>query len=236
MTKAVDAAVAVDHLVVVARNLDEGSDAIEKLLGVRPLPGGEHPAMGTHNRLLGLGEGCYLEVIAVNPEAPAPERARWFEMDTDAMRERLKAGPCLVTWALRTREIEALASASAVPLGPVRPMSRGGLAWRLTLTEDGSLPAGGLVPFLIQWGEGTPHPSSRLPDSGCRLVSLGGRHPKPALVSDALASLGASALLRVELSALVPGVTPCSLPEPVPDPPRRLSAVIASPRGNVTLW
>lgn len=228
--------VAVDHLVVVARSLDEGSDHIERLLGARPVPGGEHPAMGTHNRLLRLGEGCYLEVIAVNPAAPAPRRPRWFEMDTPALRERLEGGPRLVTWALGTTSVGDLAGSSVVPLGPVRTMSRGDLTWQLTLTEDGSLTAGGIVPFLIEWGKGTPHPSSRLPDSGCRLLSLTGRHPNPAHIADVLASLGATHLMTVELSALGPGATPCALPEPLPDPPDRLTALIESPRGLVNLW
>jgi hypothetical protein len=33
-------------------------------LGIGPQEGGEHAAQGTHNRVLRLGECCYLEVIA----------------------------------------------------------------------------------------------------------------------------------------------------------------------------
>jgi hypothetical protein len=43
---------AVDHLVIAAASLEEGVAWCEATLGVTPGPGGEHPLMGTHNRLL----------------------------------------------------------------------------------------------------------------------------------------------------------------------------------------
>lgn len=62
-----------DHLVVVAPTLAAGAQYVEERLGVVMQPGGKHPRMGTHNLLLRLGD-CYLEVIAPNPDAPAPTR------------------------------------------------------------------------------------------------------------------------------------------------------------------
>ncbi len=90
-------------------------------------------------------------MIAINPHAPKPPPPRWFELDSETMQERLRRKPLLITWAVRTDRIEKLAERSIVPLGPVTPMSRGNLRWRLTLTEDGHLPSGGIIPFLIQW-------------------------------------------------------------------------------------
>ena len=58
-----------DHLAVVAETLDEGVDWVETSLGLPMAGGGEHAAMGTHNRLLSLGD-VYLEVIAVNYKEP----------------------------------------------------------------------------------------------------------------------------------------------------------------------
>lgn len=40
---------------------------------------------GTHNRCLGMEDGIYLEVIAVDPEAPPPSRPRWFGLDDPFM-------------------------------------------------------------------------------------------------------------------------------------------------------
>ena len=46
-----------DHLVVLAPSLASGVAWAEVTLGVTPGPGGEHPLMGTHHRLLRLGNG-----------------------------------------------------------------------------------------------------------------------------------------------------------------------------------
>jgi hypothetical protein len=189
----------IDHLVVAANSLAEGTDYISETLGVKPEGGGEHVAMGTHNRVVRLGEGCYLEVIAINPSTPKPLHPRWFELDTEAMHERLRQKPRLITWALRTDRIMELAQESVYPLGKVKPMSRGELYWRLTLTENGQLPESGLIPFLIQWDR-TQHPASSMPESGCRLVRLVGRHPQPEAIRRILQFLGAEHLLEVEQS------------------------------------
>ncbi|HEX6635378.1 MAG TPA: VOC family protein, partial [Usitatibacter sp.] len=80
-----------DHLVVAARTLEEGAAWVEAALGVPTVAGGKHDLMGTHNRLLGLDGRRYLEVIAIDPSAPPPARARWFGLDEAAPRERLVA-------------------------------------------------------------------------------------------------------------------------------------------------
>jgi catechol 2,3-dioxygenase-like lactoylglutathione lyase family enzyme len=70
-----------DHLVLAARDLDAGAAWLESLLGVKLAQGGKHARMGTHNRLLGLGDNFYLELIAIDPDAVAPGRPRWFGLD-----------------------------------------------------------------------------------------------------------------------------------------------------------
>ena len=61
--------------------------------------------------------------------------------------------------------------------GTARPLTRGDLSWQISVPDEGSLPFGGAFPTLLQWAEGTHHPSERLPDSGCRLALLEISHP-----------------------------------------------------------
>src|SRR3989442_252838 len=91
-----------DHLVVAAATLEQGEDYVETRLGARPLRGGRHVAMGTHNSLLKLGEKTYLEVIAIDPDGIAPGRARWFGLDTAALRAEVHEAPRLIHLVART--------------------------------------------------------------------------------------------------------------------------------------
>jgi hypothetical protein len=156
-----------DHLVVAARTLDEGRAWVEAKLGVPMGGGGKHATMGTHNRLLRIGPREFLEVIAIDPEAPAPQRPRWFELDSQAMRARLAQGPALVHWVERTGDIEAALRDYSQPV-EILDLSRGAHRWRIGVPRDGSFPGAGALPTLIQWEAG-PHPADVLPDSGCRL-------------------------------------------------------------------
>ena len=103
---------AIDHLVVAARTLEEGARWLEERTGVPAVPGGRHALMGTHNRLVALQGGMYLEIIAIDPQAPTPGRPRWFALDTPAMRARLEQGPALVHWVVRTPDIEVARAAA----------------------------------------------------------------------------------------------------------------------------
>jgi hypothetical protein len=174
-----------DHLIVTAASLDAGAEYVRSALGVEMQKGGEHVRMGTHNRLLRLGEQLYLEVIAANPEAPHPGRPRWLQLDEpDSVR-----APRLATWVARCDDIHAAAGASTVPLGKIEPMSRGSFEWLITVPVDGRLPLEGLAPTLIQWRSAT-HPADTLKDLGCSLVRLEGVHPRPEKIADALKAIG----------------------------------------------
>lgn len=141
--------------------------------------------MGTHNRLLRLGERVYLEVIAANPSAPPPGRPRWFRLDEpDAVR-----APRLATWVARTEDVRAGAAASTEPLGTIEQMSRGALEWLITVRQDGSLLMDGVAPTVIQWPRGV-HPADMMPESGCRLLALEAFHPEPDRLQALLRSIG----------------------------------------------
>lgn len=188
-----------DHLVVAAPDLPSGRAWLERRLGVPMEPGGEHPTFGTHNALLGLtlaglGRG-YLEVIAVNPDAPAPPRPRWFGLDALKLRD----GPRLIHWVLAVPGLAAALRASPEEHGEELLLSRGERRWRLSVPADGSLPLGGVLPSLIEW-EGES-PAVSLPDAGVELLELRLSTPEPGRLVGALAALNASLPLRVEVGA-----------------------------------
>lgn len=177
----------VDHLVYAVADLETGRDEIERLLGVRPVLGGQHPQFGTHNALVSLGPATYLEIIAPDPELPAPERGILF--GGEGVRK-----PGLVTWVLRSESIEAAAtaaSAAGVGVGSVKPGSRvkpDGTVISWKFSDPYAMPLDGAVPFLINWGN-TPHPAGTTARAG-ELVGLRIEHPQPERVREALLALG----------------------------------------------
>lgn len=221
---------AIDHLVIAAPDLDSGAEYVANALGVAPQGGGTHPRMGTHNRVMGLYGGLYLEVIAIDPSAAAPDRPRWFGLDGDLMRQRLHDGPFLAHWAARVERPADLSRWQAQypdRIAPVIPMTRGDLRWRLTVPDDGSLPAwtgeaanagDGLFPTLIQWDVAN-HPAVSLPGHDLALRRLHGQHPHAELLRQGLAWIGATDLIEIEQG----------------DGPPLLAADIETPAGIKTL-
>jgi hypothetical protein len=132
-------------------------------------PGGKHALMGTHNRLLKLDARRFLEVIAIDPDAPAPARPRWFGLDTPAMHARLAKGPALIHWVDRTDDLEG-ALARYPEKVEILSLARGSYRWRIGVPPDGRLPANGGAATLIQWDDA--HPWDALPDTGVSLLEF----------------------------------------------------------------
>lgn len=167
-----------DHIAVACTDLAEGTAWVEDQLGVKLQPGGQHARYGTHNTLLGLADGLYFEVIAKDPDS-APEAGHaWFGLDD------FDGPPRLANWICQTDDMTgALAKAPAV-VGTPRALTRGDLAWQITVPDDGSLPYAGAFPTLITWADGTHHPADRLPASGCKLLQFDVSHPDAAALTE----------------------------------------------------
>jgi hypothetical protein len=206
-----------DHIVIAAQNLDAGVRFIRDKLGVDIPPGGRHESMGTHNHVMRLGRGSFLEVIAIDPAARAPDRPRWFDLDDPAMQTRLREGPRLVAWVIRTTDIVAAVNAAAISLGTITPLRRGALSWRLTVPDDGHMPGGGTIPHIIEWDAGL-RPWEQMADLGCSLAALTLADPDGDWLNEVLRSLGAEALPSVKV---------------VEGGPPRLSAKIVTPSGRI---
>ena len=204
----------IDHLVVACADLDQGSAWVRDTLGVDPVPGGKHATMGTHNRLLKLGPRTYLELIAVDPEAPPPGHPRWFDLDNADLASRVVQAPQLVTWVAACSDLYG--AVAAVPaLGEVTPFTRGDFAWDFALAEGGRLNFGGVLPYALQWR--SAHPAERLPEAGCTLRTLELAHPAAASIVPLFRAL--KLMGPVEISA----------------GPRAICAHLTTPRGDVAI-
>jgi hypothetical protein len=221
----------IDHLVIAARTLDEGVAWCEATLGVTPGPGGAHPLMGTHNRLISIATDAfplaYLEIIAIDSNKQ-PTRAaglhRWFDLDDATLQAELaQHGPRLIHFVARVPDAAAALHALAagptpIDRGPLVEASRdtaaGRLDWKISVRDDGQRLFYGALPTVIEWGP--VHPADTMPASGITLTELHATHPRPEMLHAAHSALGLAQL-------------------PVEAGPPNLVAVLQTPRGPVTL-
>jgi hypothetical protein len=182
MTLQIRAEVELDHLVVACATLVQGDAWLRTLAGVPSAAGGRHPGWSTHNRLLRLDAGTYLELIAPDPDAPPPAQPRPFGLDDPDLRRRVAERPRLVHFVCRVAKLD---DASVRDLGydpgPIVPMTRGALSWRITMPGDTQAAARRwsdetrLLPTLIEWAGGAApehHPLDALAPSGVTLAAL----------------------------------------------------------------
>jgi Glyoxalase-like domain len=226
----------IDHLVVVANNLDQGVAWCEATLGITPSPGGEHKLFGTHNRLFKIATPAhpmaYFEIIAINSEAKndhATRTMRWFDMDNAALQAVVAIAPRLVHFVANTPDVQSARtalSALGIDRGSALEASRhtrkGVLQWQITVREDGQRLWSGALPTLIQWGkpgDAEPlrlHPRNSLPRSGVTLQSISATHPDAAALQAAYTAIGLTGIA-------------------VDTGPANLAATLHTPKGVVTL-
>lgn len=205
-----------DHIILGCSDLDSGIAFLERGTGVRAAAGGSHPGGGTRNALLSLGGRRYLEILAPDPEQVnlKPQIQRGVEA--------LKAlpAPRLMTWAEHPGDLVAFAAklrrsgfsfAGPLPGSRVRPDGRV-LKWKTIVLRDSRH---GLLPFFIEWGTGSVHPSQDAP-SGCRVENFVVADPDSGRLSTIFERLGVA--VQVERA-----------PKP------QLRARIVGPRGTIEL-
>jgi hypothetical protein len=226
----------IDHLVVVAKTLDQGVQWCEATLGITPGPGGEHALFGTHNRLFKIATPtnplAYMEIIAIQAGAvrkPVTTAKRWFDMDDAALQAAIAGDPRLVHFVASTSDIQAGRAALRaldIDRGPAvkasRHSRRGLLQWQITVREDGQRLFNGALPTLIQWGKPDAadplrlHPRNSLPRSGVSLQGIAIAHPSALKLQAAYEAIGLTGV-AVETG------------------PANITATLQTPRGVVTL-
>ncbi len=202
-----------DHLVVAGTDLSALVAWWTAQSGHQATAGGSHVGLGSKNALVGLGS-AYLELIGPDPEQEQPPGPRPFGID-ELPEHSIK----LVTLALSVDDLDAALERMAahdVSFGSARPMSRAKpdgtvLSWRLALPDG----LDGVMPFLIEWGDGVVHPAADLP-AGCTVTRIEGFHPDAERLRGALEAIESPYTIE---HADRPG----------------LSAELSTPRGTVTL-
>ncbi|MBT8241497.1 MAG: VOC family protein [Acidimicrobiia bacterium] len=152
-----------DHVVIGGTDLGLLVAWWKRETGLDPARGGAHEGFGTHNALIGMDDTSYVELIAHDPGQPNPGRPRPFGLD-----ELEPNSVQLCTLVLAVDDIAAATDevrAAGLDPGPVtamRRMRRDGveLKWQLAIPPHAA--TAGILPALIQWGPGTPHPGLSL--------------------------------------------------------------------------
>jgi hypothetical protein len=179
-----------DHITVIAPSLAAGVAHVRACLDIDVPFGRQHPDMGTHNHLLRLGDAVYLEIIAVDPAAPAPARPRWFGLDSHAaVRLAWDNGLRLRGWVARTDSIDTVLPRHEAVLGRKVAFTSANGSFFFAIPDDGSLPLGGAAPSVID-RQGKPPSVATMADRGARLESLTVTHPDPDLIRTLYTTLG----------------------------------------------
>ncbi len=133
----------IDHIVIAGPDLDELT-ATFKALGFNVVSGGRHP-IGSYNRLIGLQDGAYIELLSFYEESP---KHYWW----DAVHRK---GGGLIDFCMQTDDIRAdyaVFASQGVEMSPLVGLSRVRddgyrLAWLNNEIYD---PFQGLIPFVIE--------------------------------------------------------------------------------------
>lgn len=184
----------IDHFMYAGPQLGPLCASFQALTGVEPEPGGQHPQLGTCNRLVGGGGSLYLELIAPDPSSTAGS----------AMRSGIEAlgRPGLYRFVMNAagddlgqlRSAYARAGISAQVHNMHRLTPAGAtLRWRLLVPDTNRF--GLFAPFFIDWLD-TRHPASGL-RADFTLVRCEAGHPSAGELSALWAELG----VDVELHA-----------------------------------
>jgi hypothetical protein len=146
--------VELDHVLVAVADLSAAARAFEARYGLWSIEGGRHPAWGTGNRIVPLGDS-YIELVSVLDEEKARNSVfgRWVAAG-------MSGGARPIGWAVRTGDLDSIAERLALPVQDgERKTSTGALIqWRSAGVEQAA--AEPALPFFIEWAAGTKLPGT----------------------------------------------------------------------------
>jgi Glyoxalase-like domain len=143
--------VRIDHVIVAGRELTQLEAAFTRL-GFNVVGGGQHPHLGTRNRIILLDQG-YIELLAIADE----------QVVSPAVRKRIETAPGWIGFALQSADIVEEAGEMRARGADIRGPKPGRLvapdgnvrSWQtVTVGSDDLFSAAEPVPFLIQHDSG----------------------------------------------------------------------------------
>jgi catechol 2,3-dioxygenase-like lactoylglutathione lyase family enzyme len=154
----------IDHVVYGAGDLDRAAALVRDSLGLTVVGGGRHAGLGTHNRIVPLGDG-YLELLAVAD----PQEAAGNPFGAQLQRRLAEAGDGLLGWAVEVDDVGSIADRLVLP---IMVIEREGLTARITGVAEAM--ASGTLPFFLSRDHGIPDPGVGADAGGITWLELGG--------------------------------------------------------------
>ena len=146
-----------DHLVIGAVTLEEGTEFVEDILQTKLSNIGYHKDMGTHNRVIKISNEVYLEVVAIDPKINNLKNRKWFNLDNPNLQLKLKKSPQIIGYVIEKN--------NKIPFkyyDPFFNISRANYRWQFAMPShknnilDSEIIESGIIPSLIFWKSEKP--------------------------------------------------------------------------------
>ncbi len=183
----------IDHFMYAGPDLDRLCRELQALTGIEPMPGGQHPQLGTHNRLAGSDARLYLELIGPDRSTPqdSPMRASIEALPRPRLHRFIMDATGRDLGAVQAAYGRAGIGCQADDMHRLTPTGAT-LRWRLLVPESNRF--GLFAPFFIDWLD-TPHPSTRL-RAEFAMIDCEAGHPDSAEVGALWRELGVDIALH----------------------------------------
>ena len=160
-----------DHIVLAANTLEEGTSYIENKLRIKLSNIGYHKDMGTHNRVVKISKSVYLEVISIDPNCEQIKSKRWFNLDSSKLQSQLRKSPRVIGYVIENKTKKILKYYE-----PFFKASRGEYKWKFAMPCNNSNISAdqsyqnGIIPSLINWE--SEKPINKMQDNHLNLEKL----------------------------------------------------------------
>ena len=146
-----------DHIVLGALTLEEGTEYVERILQAKLSNVGYHKNMGTHNRVIRISDEVYLEVVAIDPKIKNIKNKKWFNLDNLNLQSKLKKSPQIIGYVIENKDMSI-----SKYYDPFFEASRANFRWQFAMPTsknnilDSQIIETGVIPSLISWKSEKP--------------------------------------------------------------------------------